>query len=76
MLLFHFSVSSTSAVWFGFIVTIICSFSQDYAIETPLKTSSSNPEEQVLHEVQIDFDSSVQIGAIHFVLKVVSFNAT
>ncbi|XP_020099176.1 alpha-amylase 3, chloroplastic isoform X1 [Ananas comosus] len=42
---------------------------KDYAIETPLKTSSSNPEEQVLHEVQIDFDSSVQIGAIHFVLK-------
>lgn len=42
---------------------------KDYAIETPLKKSSSALERQILHEVQIDFDISSPIAAIHFVLK-------
>ncbi|KAG1367590.1 alpha-amylase 3, chloroplastic [Cocos nucifera] len=42
---------------------------KDYAIETPLKKSSSALEGQILHEVHIDFDSNSPIAAIHFVLK-------
>lgn len=42
---------------------------KDYAIETPLKKSSSVLNGKILHEVQIDFDISSTIAAIHFVLK-------
>ncbi|XP_008808382.2 alpha-amylase 3, chloroplastic isoform X2 [Phoenix dactylifera] len=42
---------------------------KDYAIETPLKNSSSALKGQILHEVHIDFDSNSPIAAIHFVLK-------
>lgn len=41
---------------------------KDYAIETPLKTSSDS-EGKFLQELQIDLNSSTLIAAIHFVLK-------
>lgn len=40
-----------------------------YAIETPMKRSSLAMEGQVLHEVQIEFDSCSTVAAINFVLK-------
>ncbi|XP_074564012.1 alpha-amylase 3, chloroplastic isoform X3 [Curcuma longa] len=42
---------------------------KDYAIETPLKKGTSLSEGHIIHEAQIDFDSSIPISAIHFVLK-------
>ncbi|CAA6671705.1 unnamed protein product [Spirodela intermedia] len=42
---------------------------KDYAIETPLKKSSSASEGEMLHELQIDLKPSLSISAIHFVLK-------
>ncbi|KAG8663226.1 alpha-amylase 3, chloroplastic isoform X2 [Manihot esculenta] len=39
---------------------------KDYAIETPLKKSS---EEEIFHEVKINFDPKSSIAAINFVLK-------
>ncbi|OVA09069.1 Alpha amylase [Macleaya cordata] len=42
---------------------------KDYAIETPLKKSSSSLEGQTLHEVQINFNRNSSISAINFVFK-------
>ncbi|XP_048318274.2 alpha-amylase 3, chloroplastic isoform X1 [Ziziphus jujuba] len=42
---------------------------KDYAIETPLRKSSSSFEGQTFQEVKIDFDSKSAIAAINFVLK-------
>lgn len=45
-------------------------FSQDYAIETPLKKSSALVEGDLYYEVKIDFHKNIDITAINFVLKV------
>ncbi|KAK9276956.1 hypothetical protein L1049_006495 [Liquidambar formosana] len=42
---------------------------KDYAIETPLKKSSSASEEDTFHKLKIDFDRNSAIAAINFVLK-------
>nr|AHI58937.1 alpha-amylase 3 [Boehmeria nivea] len=42
---------------------------KDYAIETPLKTSSSSSGGDTIQEVEIDFDPKSTIAAINFVLK-------
>ncbi|XP_072993431.1 alpha-amylase 3, chloroplastic [Typha latifolia] len=42
---------------------------KDYAVETPLKTSSSVSKGQINHEVHINLDSNTSIAAINFVLK-------
>ncbi|KAM0932684.1 putative glycosidase [Dioscorea sansibarensis] len=42
---------------------------KDYAIETPMKKSSSSVEGRLLNELQINFNDSTSISAIHFVLK-------
>ena len=43
---------------------------QDYAIETPLKKSSSSAQGDTFHEVKIDLTPNSEISAINFVLKV------
>lgn len=42
---------------------------KDYAIETPLRKSSTTSKGEMLHEVKIDFNFDSSIAAIHFVLK-------
>lgn len=42
---------------------------KDYAIETPLKKSSTSPEGDTFYEVRIGFKPSDEISAINFVLK-------
>ncbi|XP_020241868.1 alpha-amylase 3, chloroplastic isoform X2 [Asparagus officinalis] len=42
---------------------------KDYAIETPLKKSSSVSGGEILYELKIDVDGGSTIAAIHFVLK-------
>lgn len=47
---------------------------QDYAIETPLKKSSSSVGGDTSQEVKIDLNLDGAIAAINFVLKVLSFS--
>ncbi|XLS78283.1 hypothetical protein HN51_062508 [Arachis hypogaea] len=42
---------------------------KDYAIETPLKKSTSSSEGDNFHEVKIDLTSNSVISAINFILK-------
>lgn len=43
---------------------------QDYAIETPLKKSSTASDEDLFHQVKIEFNTNTSLAAINFVLKV------
>jgi hypothetical protein len=49
-------------------------FFQDYAIETPMKKSSSSGGDG-FHEVKIDVSPKSAIAVINFVLKVNIFNS-
>lgn len=43
---------------------------QDYAIETPLKKSSTASDGDFFHQVKIEFNTNSSLAAINFVLKV------
>lgn len=43
---------------------------QDYAIETPLKKPSTASDEDLFHQVKIEFNTNSSLAAINFVLKV------
>ncbi|PKA50955.1 Alpha-amylase 3, chloroplastic [Apostasia shenzhenica] len=66
--LYFFALLILLLLLLAYYVGIYYVFSQDYAIETPLKRSST-VEGQALYEVRINYDSSNPVAAMNFVLK-------